>query len=197
MSWKFWLNGCPNTLTPPSHGVGRFWDSGGVSFYPLSAANARPARFWMACADRCGQKSERKGKEVPRDTEEGTSNKSKRSQDSSNEDDDSSDGSSSSDSSYESDSETLGRLLICDKISEISGNWSNARVLCTLRAGRVGGWLAVPPPPPTPGGGGTILGPWGFPNSGCAGLVIHPPPPSPPLMSRSATCGRFRVYGTQ
>ena len=44
---------------------------------------------------------------------------------------------------------TLNRLLTCDKISEISENWSNARVLCTaLMACWLGGWLAVQPPPP-------------------------------------------------
>ena len=53
---------------------------------------------------------------------------------------------------------TLNRLLICDKISEISENWS---------------WW-----------GGTILGPWVFPNSGW-GLVIHPPSLAPALVSIS------------
>ena len=64
---------------------------------------------------------------------------------------------------------TLNRLLICDKISEISENWSNARVLCTAL---VVGWVAVQPPV----GVGQNLGPWGFPNSGWVGLIIHPPP---------------------
>ena len=64
--------------------------------------NLRRARFQIARADRGGQKSEGKGKQV---TREGTSNKRKRSEDSSNEDGDSSDGSSSSDSSCDSDSD--------------------------------------------------------------------------------------------
>ena len=67
--------------------------------------HARRARFRMARADHGGQKSEVKGKQVPRNTEEGTSKKRKRSEDSSNEHGDSSDGSSSSDSSCDSDSD--------------------------------------------------------------------------------------------
>ena len=67
---------------------------------------------------------------------------------------------------------TLNRLLVCDKISEISENWSNARVLTTaLVAGWVGGWLSNPPPS------------WGWDNSGSLGFPTfwvggsrNPPP---------------------
>ena len=44
---------------------------------------------------------------------------------------------------------TLNGLLICAKISEISENWSNARVLCVAF---VAGWLVAPG--------------WGWDNSG-------------------------------